>query len=242
MTSTLTCLVLGGGPGTRMRPATATLPKPLLPVAGEPFAAHQLRWLAAEGVTDVVYSIGYLGDMMRAALGDRSDLGCSVRFVDEGEQRLGTGGAVRFALDDGALGERFFVLYGDSYLQIDLAAVVGAFEASGAEALMTVYRNDGAWDTSNVVFDGQRVLRYDKSERDPAAAGMRYIDYGLSILQAETVRSRLPADGPSDLADLFGPLSVDGQLAGYEASHRFFEIGSPEGLAELQRHLASFTS
>lgn len=238
----LTCLVLGGGPGTRMRPATETLPKPLLPVSGEPFVVHQLRWLAAEGVTDVVYSIGYLGDLLRAELSGRSDLGCAVRFVDEGARRLGTGGAVRFALDEGALGGRFFVLYGDSYLRIDLASVVEAFERSDAEALMTVYRNDGAWDTSNVVFDGKRVLRYDKSERDPASAGMRYIDYGLSIVQAESVRSRLPADAPSDLADLFGPLSKEGRLAGYEASHRFFEIGSPAGLAELQRHLTSLTS
>jgi NDP-sugar pyrophosphorylase family protein len=225
-----------------MLPATENLPKPLLPVAGEPFAVHQLRWLASEGVTDVVYSIGYLGAMVRAELSGRSDLGCSVRFVDEGDQRLGTGGAVRFAVDAGALGESFFVLYGDSYLRIDLASVVETFERSDADALMTVYRNDGAWDASNVVFDGRRVVRYDKSEPDPAAAGMRYIDYGLSVLQPESVVARLPAGDPSDLADLFGPLSTEGRLAGYEARHRFFEIGSPAGLADLQRHLASITS
>ncbi len=125
------CVVLGGGVGTRMRPATNTLPKPLLPVAGEPFAVHQLRWLASEGVTDVVYSIGYLGDMIRDALASRRDLGCSVRFVDEGSQQLGTGGAVRFALDQGVLDETFFVLYGDSYLRVDVSAVADRFEESG---------------------------------------------------------------------------------------------------------------
>jgi MurNAc alpha-1-phosphate uridylyltransferase len=235
----LTCLVLGGGIGTRMRPATDTLPKPLLPVAGEPFAVRQLRWLASEGVTDVVYTIGYLGHMIRDELAPRRDLGCTVRFIDEGTQLLGTGGAVRFALDAGALEGAFFVLNGDSYLRVDLRSVVDCFEQSGAEALMTVYRNDGAWDSSNAEFDGRWVVRYDKREPDPIKAGLHYIDYGLSILRAESVRARLPAGTQSDLADLLHALSLEGRLAGYEARHRFFEIGSPAGLADLQHHLAS---
>jgi NDP-sugar pyrophosphorylase family protein len=234
-----TCLVLGGGTGTRMRPATDTLPKPLLPVAGEPFAVHQLRWLASEGVTDVVYSIGYLGHMIRDALAPRRDLGCTVRFVDEGARLLGTGGAVRFALDEGAIDGTFCVLYGDSLLRVDLRAVVASFERSDAEALMTVYRNDGELDSSNADFDGSRVARYDKREPNPAQAGMHYIDYGLSILRAESVRARLPAGAPSDLADMMSTLSVEGRLAGYEAHHRFFEIGSPSGLADLRDHLTT---
>ena len=233
-----TCVILGGGVGSRMRPATDALPKPLLPVAGEPFAIHQLRWLAAEGVTDVVYSIGYLGHMIRDALGSRSDLGCTVRFVDEGTSALGTGGALRFAVDEAALDAPFFVLYGDSYLRIALGSVVECYERSGAEALMTVFRNEGRWDTSNVAFDGRRVLRYAKGEPDPLAAGMRYIDYGLSILRPDSVRARLPAGGSSDLADMLRALSLEGRLAGYEAHDRFYEIGSPSGLAELQQHLA----
>jgi NDP-sugar pyrophosphorylase family protein len=220
-----------------MRPATDRLPKPLLPVAGEPFAVHQLRWLAAAGVTDVVYSIGYRGALIRAELGGR-ELGCSVRFVDEGTQLRGTGGAVRLAVDSGLLDSPFFVLYGDSYLCLDLRAVVARFAAAGVEALMTVYCNDGALDRSNAVFDGQLVTRYDKREPDPAAAGMRFIDYGLSILQPDTVRQRVSADAPSDLADLFSTLSAARQLAGYEASQRFFEIGSPQGLADLTLHLS----
>ena len=150
-------------------------------------------------------------------LRSRRDLGCSVRFVDEGSQQLGTGGAVRFALDQGVLDETFFVLYGDSYLRVDLSAVADRFEESGDEALMTVYRNDGRWDASNAVFDGHRVVRYDKHEPDPQAAGMHHIDYGLSVLRAESVRERLPGSGPGDLADTMRSISLDGRLAGYEA-------------------------
>jgi NDP-sugar pyrophosphorylase family protein len=224
-----------------MRPATDTLPKPLLTVAGEPFAVHQLRWLASEGVTDVVYSIGYLGHMIRDELAPRRDLGCTVRFLDEGEQLLGTGGAVRFALDEGVLEETFCVLYGDSYLRVDVAAVAECFARSDAEALMTVYRNDGDWDASNAEFDGRRVVRYDKGEPDPVKAGMHYIDYGLSMLRAESVRARIPSGRPSDLADMLHSLSLEGRLAGYEAHDRFFEIGSPAGLADLRDHLEALT-
>jgi N-acetyl-alpha-D-muramate 1-phosphate uridylyltransferase len=221
-----------------MRPATDRIPKALLPVMGEPFAVHQLRELTAQGVTDVVYSIGYLGHMIREELA-RHDLGCSVRFVDEGERLLGTGGAVRYALGKAALEGPFYVLYGDSYLRLDLAAVARSFDESGSEGLMTVFRNDGAWDASNVEFDGRKVVRYDKREPDPVGAGMRYIDYGLSMLRSESVRKRLREGEASDLGDMFHALSVEGRLAGYEASHRFFEIGSPAGLADLQQHLAS---
>jgi NDP-sugar pyrophosphorylase family protein len=224
-----------------MRPATDTMPKPLLPVAGEPFAVHQLHWLVSEGVTDVVYSIGYLGHMIRDTLTARGDLGCEIRFVDEGDRRLGTGGAVRFAVDEAALEGSFFVVYGDSYLRLDLGAVTDRFRCSGAEALMTVFRNDDAWDVSNVAFDGDQVVRYDKRDPDPARAGMRYIDYGLSVLVADSVRARVPAGTPSDLADMLHALSVEGRLAGYEAQHRFFEIGSSAGLADLQEHLTSLS-
>jgi NDP-sugar pyrophosphorylase family protein len=226
-------VVLGGGRGTRMLPATEIIPKPLLPVAGVPFAIRQLTDLGARGITEVVYSIGYLGDQIRAAL-EAADLPCTVRFVDEGADLLGTGGATRLVVDEGEPGEAFFLLYGDSYLPIDLRAVQDRFEASGAPALMTVFRNDGAFDTSNVVFDGEWVVRYDKHEPDPAGAGMRYIDYGLSVLRSQTVREHIPQDRPHDVADMFQHLSAIGQLAGYEAAERFYEIGSPDGLADLE--------
>ncbi len=236
----LPCVVLGGGLGTRMRSVDDRLPKPLLPVAGRPFVLHQLEWLGRQGVHELVYSIGHLGHLIREELDGRDDLwGCSVRFVDEGDQLLGTGGAVRLAVETYGLDAPFFVLYGDSYLDLDLAAVEEAHTASGLDALMTVYRNEGRWDRSNVVFDGVRVRRYDKYEPDPGGAGMDHIDYGLSILRGETVLACVPEGGPSDLAEVFNVLSVEGRLAGYAAERRFYEIGSPEGLAALEADLGS---
>jgi NDP-sugar pyrophosphorylase family protein len=154
--------------------------------------------------------------------------------VDEGEQLRGTAGAVRLALDEGALEESFLVTYGDSFLPIDFGTVFSAFQASGKPALMTVFRNDGRWDTSNVIFDGRLVTLYDKQRRTRPAADFAFIDYGLSALARRLVADEIPAEGTADLATLFHALSVRGELAGFEAAQRFYEIGSPAGLEDFE--------
>src|SRR6266566_3944089 len=123
----LQCVVLAGGQGTRMLPMTEELPKALIPGLGRAFADWQLEHLAAEGIERVTYSVGYRGDMLRSHVGDGSRYGLKVDWVDEGDQLLGTGGALRLALDEGALDDAFFVLYGDSYLPIAMAEVEHAW-------------------------------------------------------------------------------------------------------------------
>jgi len=229
------CLILAGGLGTRMRGYDPSLPKALLPVAGQPFAYWQLSWLASENV-DVVYSIGYKGDMIRRYVGDGRRWGISVRYVEEAQGLLGTGGAVRLAVDEGAVGEQFFVLYGDAYLQISLSRVDDLFRRQGHAALMTVFDNQGRWGQSNVVFEEGMVVEYAKDCTSPPT-NMRYIDYGLSEVGRGLVAERIPAGEPYDLADFFAQLSREGRLAGYEATERFFEIGSPLGLRDLETFL-----
>jgi NDP-sugar pyrophosphorylase family protein len=225
------CVILAGGVATRLGAQAADLPKTLVSVAGRPFADHQLTWLAEQGVGDVVYCIGYRGDQIRDYVGDGERWGLKVTYVDEGSDLRGTGGALRLALDEGALAEHFAVLYGDSYLRVDLPGIFAAFESSGRPALMTVLRNEGRWDRSNADFDGALVTRYSKTEGD-----FSWIDYGLSILARDVV-ARIPTDEPADLANLFAELSRQGQLGGFEVVGRFYEIGSPEGLAELEHLL-----
>jgi NDP-sugar pyrophosphorylase family protein len=236
------CVILAGGLATRMRPLTDVRPKMLLPVAGRPFADHQLQWLARHGVTDVVLSIGYKGEMLRDHVGDGARFGLRVAYVDEGADLRGTAGALRLALAQGALEEAFLVTYGDSFLPIDHAAVFRAFRASGQPALMTVFRNEGLWDTSNVIYEagegGGRIVLYDKKRATRPAADFAYIDYGLLALERGVVAAEVPAVGKADLAELLHALSLRGQLAGLEARERFHEIGSPEGLAELETWLA----
>jgi NDP-sugar pyrophosphorylase family protein len=130
------------------------------------------------------------------------------------------------------LGRDFFVLYGDSYLDIAYASVQAAYRDSGQPALMTVFRNESQWDTSNVLFDGARVVRYDK--RHPTT-DMKFIDYGLGILNSDLLEAA--SSDAFDLADVYAALADDGQLAGFEATKRFYEIGTPSGLAVADGHL-----
>ncbi len=227
------CVVLAGGLGTRLGPLTASVPKALIPVAGRPFADHQLTWLAGDGVREVVFCIGHLGEQVRNFVGDGSRWGLGVRYVDDGTALRGTGGALRLAFEEGVLEPAFAVLYGDSYLQVDVGAVMAAFDDRGADVLMTVYRNEGRYDRSNTVLNADGTVRYDKTEPDPAAAGMLHIDYGLSVVNRDRVLVELSA-GPSDLADLYRSLSAQGRVAGLEVGERFFEVGSRAGLAELE--------
>ncbi|HVY60211.1 MAG TPA: nucleotidyltransferase family protein [Planctomycetota bacterium] len=224
--------ILAGGLATRLRPITEKIPKALVDVNGEPFVLHQLRLLAASGVERVVLCVGHLGEMVRERLGEAPVAGQRVAYAFDGPRLLGTAGALRRGLP--LLGPAFGVLYGDSWLELDYRDVFRAFEASGAPALMTVFRNEGRWDTSNTVFEGGRILKYDKKDRTPA---MRHIDYGFGVVRASVLEA-LPAEEAVDLADVYRDLAARGQLAGYEAPHRFYEIGSPAGLEETRAHLA----
>lgn len=234
------CVILAGGLGTRMWPDARTVPKTLLPVAGRPFAGWQLSWLAAAGITSVVYSIGHLGQQIRDYVGDGSYWGVAVDYVDEGPQLRGTAGALRLAADSSVLAEDFLVLYGDSWLQVNPAAVMLAARASPMPALMTVYDNAGRWDGSNVIYAAGRVVTYRKGVADPPPE-MHWIDYGLLAFRRHLIVSAIPPHGRSDLAPLCSRLADDGRLAGYEVSERFYEIGSPTGRVEADAWLRDST-
>src|SRR5581483_6921068 len=165
--------ILAGGLATRLRPLTETIPKALVEINGEPFLWHQLRLLRDNGVEHVVLCVSHYGESVRESVGDGAAFGLRVDYSFDGPIRLGTAGAIKNALP--LLGDAFFVLYGDSYLPISFRAVEDAFLQSGKAGLMTVYRNEGSWDTSNVEFADGRILAYSKTQRTER---MRFIDYG----------------------------------------------------------------
>lgn len=225
--------ILAGGLATRLRPMTERIPKSLVEVAGMPFAVHQLELLRKYDLTDVVFCLGYMGAQVQAALGDGGHWGMNLQYVFDGATLLGTGGALRRALP--RLGESFFVLYGDSYLDCDYAAVERSFRHSDKLGLMTVYRNDDQWDRSNVQFCDGHIVRYDKHQR---TQDMQHIDYGLGVLRSQ-VFDAYPDGVVLDLAEVYRNLLENDQLAGFEVTQRFYEIGSPAGLEEIRQHLAN---
>lgn len=224
--------ILAGGLATRLRPMTEKIPKALVEVAGQPFLVHQLRLLREAGIRKVVLCVGHRGEMIEREFQDGTQLGVALSYSHDGPELLGTGGALKKALP--LLGKNFLVLYGDSYLAIDYAEPARAFLASGKLGLMTVFRNEGRWDTSNVSFADGIIRSYDKKQQTPE---MRYIDYGLGVLSAEALSS-WPDNKALDLADVYRDLIARNELAGHEVTQRFYEIGSPEGLTELDAMLS----
>jgi N-acetyl-alpha-D-muramate 1-phosphate uridylyltransferase len=222
--------ILAGGLATRLKPITETVPKALVDVAGEPFILRQLGYLRRQGVGRVVLCVGYLGDQIEAVVGNGSVCGLSVSYSQDWPNLLGTAGALKQALP--LLDSQFLVLYGDSYLPIDFAAVEREFLACGKPALMTVQRNADRWDKSNVLFCEGTIVEYNK--RKPAVE-MRHIDFGLGALSARILADEATA-AAFDLADVYHRLSLSGQLAGYEVHERFYEIGSHKGLAEATEY------
>lgn len=233
------CVILVGGLGSRLRSVTGTVPKHLAVVNGSPFADLQLGWLRTQGVERVTYSLGHLGGVIREYVGDGKRFGLHVDYVDEGEDLRGTGGALGLAGELGSLEEQFLLMYGDSLLNVDLSDVWACFRSHGGPALMTVYENRGRLGLDNVLFENGRILRYSKSADSALSERMQHIDYGLLALSRDSLLEFFPPEATGDLAPYLEQLSSTGQLDSYLVNERFYEIGTPESLLELERHLAN---
>jgi NDP-sugar pyrophosphorylase family protein len=225
-------VILAGGLATRMRPRTLTVPKAMLEVAGRPFIDWQLEKLASCGFDDVILCVAFLAEQIREHAGDGARYGLRVRYSDEGPKLLGTAGAMRVALD--MLAPTFLVTYGDSYLPFDYAEPLRILDAhADSKGVMSVFHNAGQWDASNVDTDGEWILRYEKGSTDPK---LQHIDYGAIALRREIIET-LPLGEPAGLDAIQRELASRKLLRAVVARDRFFEIGSPEGLAALDAHL-----
>lgn len=225
------CLILAGGLATRLRPITESIPKAMVPVEGKPFVEYQIELLKRIGIKNIILCIGYKGEMIKDHFKDGSSLGVKIKYSQE-ESLLGTGGAIRNAIN--LLDDKFITLYGDAYLNVDYKKIIDYAEKDNCSALLTVYKNEGNFDTSNVSFIDQKYVLYDK---DNPKEDMKYIDYGMSILTKEVIQEYIPEGEVYDLADCYNKLSKKGLLTGYEVDERFYEIGSFSGLEEFQNYI-----
>ena len=230
--SQLDVAILAGGMATRLGALTRETPKCLLDVGGRPFILHQLERLCEQNVRRVVLCVGHLGEQVLMAVGDGSTHGLEVVYSFDGPEPRGTAGAIKQALP--LLGDRFFVLYGDSHLECDYAAVRDAHQREGKLALMTVFHNESGGDACNVQFEQRHILAYDKVRRTHK---MHHIDYGLGVFDRRAFAD-VPESGPYDLATVYQQMLERRQLAGFEVAERYYEIGSVTGLEETRKHLA----
>ena len=228
--------ILAGGLASRLGEVTRKIPKSLIEIAGKPFIFHQLEMLSSQGIKNVVLCLGHLGDMIESRVGNGANFNLNIKYSYDGQKQLGTGGSLKKALP--FLGENFFVLYGDSFLPISFKKVEKAYNANSVDklGLMTIIYNENLWDKSNVLFHRNNLIKYNKKNID---SEMKYIDYGLSILN-KRVFDFSPCDDTFDLSDTLSLLAERKQLIGFEVYDRFYEIGSKAGIQETEEFLINF--
>jgi mannose-1-phosphate guanylyltransferase len=217
-------VILVGGEGTRLRPLTSTVPKPVVPLVDRPFIAFMLEWLQGHGIDDVIMSCGFLATSVRNVLGDGSAMGIKLRFVEEPDPR-GTAGALKYA--ERLLDERFLMLNGDVLTDIDLTGQIAQHERTGAKATLALapVADPSAY--------GLVRLHEDRSVKDfvekpsPDRIDTNLISAGAYVLQRE-ILDLVPADRNVSIEREVWPLLIGAGLYGFPADAYWLDIGTPE--------------
>ena len=221
-------LILAGGEGTRLRPLTSTVPKPVVPLVDRPFIAFMLDWLRSHGVDDVVMSCGHLADGVRDVLGDGASVGVRLRYLEE-PRPLGTGGALKFAED--LLDERFLMLNGDTLTDLDLTAQIAAHEASGARATLALYPVEDPSSYGLVRLNEDSSVREFVEKPAPDQIDTNNISAGAYVLERSVLSLLVRGERASIERDVFPRLVGDG-LFGHVGSGYWMDIGTPERYLE----------
>jgi NDP-sugar pyrophosphorylase family protein len=224
-------VILAGGEAKRLRPVTESVPKALVKIEGKPFVDWQLELLAKNKFSRVIFCTSYKSDMIQNYVGNGSKYGLEISFVEDGKERLGTGGAIRNAIPH--LDQEFIVMYGDSFLDINFQQVSHGFDHCSKPAMMTIYKNDGKYDNSNVKLNNRGDIFYNKENPD---ASFKYIDYGLIFFKREVFEETVIGK-TFDLSEMLHKLSKQFRIAGFEVQSRFYEVGSFSGIIELETYL-----
>lgn len=233
-------LILAGGRGTRLGELAKDIPKSMIEVGGRPFIAHQLDLLKREGATDAVLLLGHMSDKIKQFVGDGESFGLRVRYSDDADKPLGTGGAVKAALKNMKdLPDEIAIMYGDTYLDIPMAPVLTQFRISQKKGLMTVWEanpyNRTQWKDRNTDFNRSTGLieKYDKKN---ATEPMHHFDFGLSFFK-RSVFDKMGKKTTFDIGDVFQSLVKESQLAGFEVDRRFYDLNTPESIIETRAYL-----
>lgn len=227
-------VILAGGIASRLYPLTKKIPKSMIKVCEKPFFNYQIDLLKKNQIDEIVMCIGIFSEQIIDYFGDGKKFGISIKYSKENpNDLLGTCGAIKNA--EKYLDEVFFVMYGDSYLPINFNDIYEKFLKSKKYGLMTIYKNQNKFDTSNVAIENDLVSIYDKSQKNK---NLQYIDYGLSILNKQVLND-IPSNKFVDLEFLFKQMIEKKMLTYYISEERFYEIGSEEGIRDFENFVKS---
>jgi mannose-1-phosphate guanylyltransferase len=218
-------LILAGGEGTRLRPLTSNIPKPIVTLVDQPFISYMLEWLCRHGVDDVIMSCGFMADGVRTVLGDGSGFGVRLRYVEE-PHPLGTGGALKYAEE--LLDERFFMLNGDVLTDIDLSAQMEQHERTGARATLALIgvEDPSAYGLVRMRSDHSVTEFVEKPGADEAL-DTNLVNAGAYILERNVLADMAPAGTKISIERELFPTLVGHGLYGYEAGGYWLDIGTP---------------
>jgi mannose-1-phosphate guanylyltransferase len=218
-------LILAGGEGTRLRPLTETMPKPVIPLAGRPFITYMIEWLRGHGVDDVIMASGFMAAGVRAVLGDGASLGVRLRYVEE-PHPLGTGGALKYAEE--LLDERFLMLNGDVLTDIDLTALIAQHERTGAIATLALYPVDDPSAYGLVRRNADQSVSEFLEKPSPEQIDTNLINAGAYVLERSLLHSLAPAGTNISIERDVFPALVGKGLFGFAASGYWLDIGTPD--------------
>ncbi len=227
-------VILAGGLGTRLRPITEKIPKPLVTVGGQPFLTWQLKECLRQNYKNILLLVSYLGEQIQSQYGNGSSLGLSISYSFEGRP-LGTGGALKNAFHE--LDESFFVLNGDSFLRAPMAELESSFDNSGAEVLISTYDNSLKTPVKeNIIANDGWIERYQKAAGKEN--GFELVDSGIYLMK-KSVISKFP-QSKFQLEDLWPELIAKKKLYSYPVNERFYDIGTPERLKEFEEKIHDY--
>jgi mannose-1-phosphate guanylyltransferase len=217
-------VILVGGEGTRLRPLTSTVPKPVVPLVDRPFIAFMLEWLKGHGIDDVIMSCGFLATSVRNVLGDGSAYGIRLRFVEEPDPR-GTAGALKYA--ERLLDERFLMLNGDVLTDIDLTGQIAQHERTGARATLALAPVADPSAYGLVRLNEDRSVKDFVEKPSPDRIDTNLISAGAYVLQRE-ILDLVPADRNVSIEREVWPRLIGAGLYGFPADAYWLDIGTPE--------------
>ena len=224
-------VIICGGLGTRLGHLTKYTPKSMIEIEGKPFLEYQIENLKKQSVTDIVLCVGHLSEKIEEYFGNGERFGVNLKYSFENDKLLGQIGAVKNA--EPLLKDTFFIMYGDSYLSIDLHKVHNFFIQNNKPALMVVYKNHDKYDRSNIIIQDNMVVGYGEKQR---TRDMVYIDYGTSVFRKK-VLEYIPKDTPYSTEEFFSDLIKKQELLAYESEKRFYHIGTPEAIEDFRNYV-----
>jgi mannose-1-phosphate guanylyltransferase len=218
-------LILAGGEGTRLRPLTSTVPKPVVQLVNRPFISYMLEWLRSHDVDDVILSCGFMAEGVRSVLGDGSRYGIRLRYLEE-PRPLGTGGALKFAEE--LLDERFFMLNGDVLNDIDLTDQLEQHERTGARGTLALIEVEDPSAYGLVRLESDRAVKEFVEKPSPDQIDTNLINAGAYILERDVLAIMPPAGTTVSIEREVFPKLVGNGLYGYPADSYWLDIGTPD--------------